>query len=148
MLDIKLSPMRAVAVTVGAVAVAVAGFYAWSAVADTGDADSTALPTNEAGQTYGVDDGEGDRPDLILAEATNGETGYVDQKALDELTGANISTPEEAVAWEKSLESSAWTTKTLPVYLSDGKTLVGEFEIDRGEVADPPPLESGEGASE
>ena len=88
-------------------------------------------PSNEAGQTYGrIDQGVWPEyePDLILVVATNGREGYVSKAALDEATGANVSTLEEALAWEEQ-RSARPARILLPVYESDGVTDVGYFEV-------------------
>lgn len=61
-------------------------------------------------------------------EATNGLEGYVYRDELDEATGINMSSPEEALKWQRQ---TAGTTVDLPVYESDGSTLIGEFVIQR-----------------
>lgn len=145
------SPSRLACATVGVAAALTGGFYAGSAVAGTNaDTHSTNnLPINDSGQTYGVDNGVGARPDLLLVEATNGQTGYVVYKELDALTGANLATLEEVVAWEQSLDSATWTSTSLPVYKSDGKNKIGEFEVSRGDVSETPPAgPDGEWATE
>jgi len=89
---------------------------------------------NESGQTYGsLSDAVSpeDEPDLILVRATNGLEGYVLREALNQATGANVATPEEAIAWQQTQDAIGWTTKTIPVYESDGQTQIGEFEITR-----------------
>lgn len=69
-------------------------------------------------------------PDLILAIGTNGKTGYV--KAAD-LNMSNITTPDQAVSFSSYVESQmALTTQappTIPLYESDGVTVIGEFEL-------------------
>lgn len=99
--------------------------------------------TNKNGQTYGTYGGTGSQqladlplPDLIQVVATNGLLGYVDRALLDELTGANVSSPAEAVAWNQAMDAATWDTKTLPVYLLDGITQIGEFVIDRSQGED------------
>ncbi len=96
-------------------------------------------PRNSSGQSYGPTDDAiavENEPDLILVVATNGSSGYVSKIELDEITGANISSPEEAIAWQSRQDAAGWTTKSIPVYELDGTTVIGEFEISRS-VADP-----------
>ncbi|MDR2722498.1 MAG: hypothetical protein LBB54_02035 [Cellulomonadaceae bacterium] len=71
-------------------------------------------------------------PDLIKAEATNGRIGYVKQAELDEVSGASVSNPEEALAWNKEVETRRTRGESIeiPVYLSDGVTQIGVFTID------------------
>lgn len=75
---------------------------------------------NDSGLTYGsaawatdIDD----EPDLILAQATNGEIGYVYN---DELDGETPASPEEA---------KNEPGYVINVYESDGQTVIGEFEV-------------------
>ncbi len=89
-------------------------------------------PTNDAGQTYGsLNDAvlPENEPDLILVEATNGAEGYVLKEVLDEITGANISSPEEAMEWERKLAEAPPEPLFIPVFETDGVTSVGSFEI-------------------
>jgi hypothetical protein len=93
-----------------------------------------AYPTNEAGQTYGAEDENmsfEDRPDLILVQATNGREGYMLRESLDDVTGANASSPQEALEWQRRQDDAGWDRRVIPVLLSDGLTQIGVFEIDR-----------------
>jgi hypothetical protein len=88
-----------------------------SAVADTGDDAASNYQVNEAGQTYGsVLDipKDGERPDLLAAEATNGESGYVYYSDLDDPDSAPAN-PEEAT---QMMEERG---------LSDGQIFVAAF---------------------
>lgn len=83
--------------------------------------------TNAAGQTYGTDilsSVVGYEPDLIAVRATNGESGFVDNKFLKEQTGHNVKNPEEAMEYMKNRPDS-WT---FPVYDLDGN-VIGEFVV-------------------
>lgn len=132
---------RSVALVLG---LAIGGFYVGNTFASEAQQESRAtapvpeFPANDNGQTYGSVDGvtRDDHPDLVLVEATNGRTGYVDNSLLDEATGANVSSPEEAIAWMEKL-AAADSNERIPVYDADGKTQIGTFEIDRG--GGPPP---------
>lgn len=96
-------------------------------------------PTNDRGQTYGdprEDVLPDDFPDLIAVVATNGEAGYVEREGLESLTGANVSTPAEALEWQR-LQASAPPETFIPVFLADGLTVVGEFPITRSQGFDP-----------
>jgi len=95
---------------------------------------------NDKGLTYGVGSYHADAdewPDLLLVEATNGREGYVERRLLDEVTGANVSSPEEAVAWQQQMDAASWDQRPIPVYLADGKTVIGEFEISRSSAIGP-----------
>ena len=101
--------------------------------------ETARFPINANGQTYGASESVTfeDWPDLILVEASNGEAGYVERDLLNEVTGANVASPEEAVAWQKRSDAEGWTTKEIPVYKSDGKTEIGTFPIRRSTVTEP-----------
>ena len=90
--------------------------------------DFDPLLRNEEGLTYGP---EAFEADLILVEMENGETGYVYKEDL--LTeGDFVKTPEEALAWNKEkdkLMEKQGYVKKIPVYASDGETVVGVFFI-------------------
>jgi hypothetical protein len=77
----------------------------WSVVAQYARTATSAWGVNEAGQTYGVPNDEG-TPDLTPALATNGRTGYI--------VSADVFSVQKGF---------------LPVYESDGATVVGEFPI-------------------
>lgn len=150
------SARLAAAVLVGA-SLSVGGFYAGTALASGllapdpvpglastpgGDPAPAAVPSygvNADGRTYGADieaSTPDQAPDLVLAVATNGRTGYVDRSTLDAATGAHVSSPEEALAWQREMEAATWATKQIPVYLSDGKTKIGVFEVSRSQGSD------------
>ncbi|QOS99809.1 hypothetical protein JNUCC42_03260 [Brevibacterium sp. JNUCC-42] len=83
-------------------------------------------PVNEQGQTYDHGPypyGPTQEPDLIKAEGENGVVGYV--KALD-LSPA-VSSPEEAITYQKSMKAVGY--KSIPLYESDGKKVIGEFRM-------------------
>lgn len=78
-------------------------------------------PINENGQTYGPNMGdlmldEHGEPDLMLAEGENGVLGYIYQPV-------GISSPSELDEYNKSLK------KSTPLYLHDGKTIIGIFNF-------------------
>jgi hypothetical protein len=83
-------------------------------------------PVNKQGQTYGhgpYPSGAPQEPDLVKAEGENGVTGYV--KASD--LASSVSSPEEALASQESIEAVGY--KSIPLYKSDGKTVIGEFKM-------------------
>ncbi|MBC7292680.1 MAG: hypothetical protein H5T84_01010 [Thermoleophilia bacterium] len=67
-----------------------------------------------------------DEPDLILAEATNGKVGYV---LRTELEGQEPGSPQEALAQQAA---QAGKNRAIPVYESDGKTVIGVFIVTSG----------------
>jgi len=89
----------------------------------------TAWGTNPHGESYGIQNVHG-IPDLIAAEATNGKTGYVRVTDLEQADGTTASKsfkgPAEALVWQKAHQG---VTTRVPVYESDGTTVVGEFTI-------------------
>ncbi len=80
-------------------------------------------PTNDAGLTYGPDIKDNTNPaqgpDLIQVCNEDGQVGYI--YASDIKGGAQ--SLEEAISWEPR-------TYKVPMYLEDGKTVIGEFTID------------------
>jgi hypothetical protein len=100
---------------------------------------SPEYPLNAVGRTYGAAGSEvafDDWPDLLQVEASNGQMGYVDTALLNELTGANVATPEEAVAWTKQMESETWDSIEIPVYDFQGVSQVGVFIISRTQAGE------------
>lgn len=67
-------------------------------------------PKNKSGQTYGPDlsDYVEDEPDLILAESKEGIKGYLKKTDKDSITSSS---------------------RTLPLYLQDGKTKIAELTL-------------------
>jgi hypothetical protein len=153
MFSIRKIPRKGL-IGIGLVAVAVAGVSSGFAFADptsppalppAGVANSPggpvnpnihrALPTNAKGQTFGaVTDvsSPDDAPDLILAVATNGKTGYVLRSELYAAEGDNVKSPEEAVQWQKNIDAQVKAghgAVVLTVYESDGVTKVGVFVV-------------------
>jgi hypothetical protein len=74
--------------------------------------EPTDWATNANGQTYGTIKDGGAEPDLESAYATNGRLGYVVTADLD-----------------------SDVPKSIPVYESDGETVIGEFHISEGEAS-------------
>ena len=90
---------------------------------------TTPWAVNAHGQSYGVENEHG-TPDLVAVQSTSGKDGYVLSKALRDADGTTaaqqFTSPQDALRWQ---EEMAGKTVTLPVYLSDGTTQVGEFVI-------------------
>ncbi len=84
---------------------------------------------NEAGETYGslvvthsvIEEYVKRPPDLIAVVATNGREGYV--KKTDFISDSPRN-PKEALE-----QQSSNADKTIPVYKTDGVTVIGEFEL-------------------
>ncbi|TQK74277.1 hypothetical protein FB479_102920 [Brevibacillus sp. AG162] len=83
-------------------------------------------PVNEQGQSFGAGpfpEGASQEPDLIKAEGEKGVEGYVRSSDLSPA----VSTPEEAIAFQKIIEATGF--RSIPLYKSDGKTVIGEFRL-------------------
>jgi hypothetical protein len=102
---------------------------AWTLTAQYARSVTTEWAVNEDGHTFGAMN-EGSGPDLIAAVATNGRQGYVRRDDLEEANGTTASqeftSPEDALRWQ---EQNAGKTIFIPVYESDGTTVIGEFQI-------------------
>ena len=88
--------------------------------------DASKYPVNEQGQTYGpvpYASKSTETPDLISATGEDGVVGYVKATDLD----PKVSSPEEAMAYQKSIEAIDY--KSIPLYEADGKTVIGEFRL-------------------
>lgn len=87
-------------------------------------------PVNENGQTYGLAPlapSPEFEPDLIAAGGVDGTLGYV---LAEDLNGKLPKTIEEALAGQKL--RSVTRFRVIPLYASDGKTVVGQFVIGGG----------------
>lgn len=93
----------------------------------------TQIPTrfgvNARGQSFGITGSPLGEPDLIAVVATNGASGYVVRLDLENANGTTaaeqFTSPEEAVAEQQSETARI----SLPVYESDGTTVIGEYEV-------------------
>lgn len=81
---------------------------------------------NAKGDTYGAANENGATPDLIYATATNGKLGYVYERDLRTAAGPEPTSPEDALAQQRANEGKSFS---IPVYESDGETVIGEFVI-------------------
>jgi len=84
--------------------------------------------TNARGQTYGVMNRNGS-PDLVAVVINQGRLqGYVKASDLNCASGLDaVHTPAEALAWDKASEDR---DISVPVYKSDGATVIGTFVLD------------------
>lgn len=85
---------------------------------------------NEYGQTYGSDqyaDSIEEEPDLIAATGENNIDGYLRK---EDVFRPMPKSPEEAVARNEFLKY----TTIIPLYASDGRTVVGEFKEGDGKI--------------
>jgi hypothetical protein len=126
---------RSVAIALGALTLGASlGVVVSSEIggASTGPAGLTpgaTFPQNATGLTYGSSLGalnETGVPDLVLVIATNGKQGYVYKSALNAADGSNVSTLQEAAAWDAA---GANVSHTIAVYAEDGTTVIGSFTI-------------------
>lgn len=101
----------------------------WRLTAEYVQQTTTAWKVNANGQTYGVENSQG-TPDLLAVVATNGLQGYVETTALDAADGTTASrhftSPAQALQWQASRAGKSFE---IPVYDSDGTTVIGEFVI-------------------
>ena len=80
-------------------------------------------PANEYGQTYGSS-GKVAEPDLVQAIGKSGKIGYV---LFADLIGTLPNSPEEALALQEKRSSVKYKQREIPVYESDGKTIIDYF---------------------
>lgn len=85
---------------------------------------TAAWGVNARGETYGVIDRNG-TPDLIAVD-TGRVTGYIKNTDSNCASGGDVKNPSEAVAWGKL---TAGLGISIPIYKSDGTTVVGTFVI-------------------
>jgi hypothetical protein len=101
----------------------------WKLVATYIHVEPTDWATNAKGDTYGTIKNDGSRPDLLYVWATNGRMGYA---YLSDMEGYQPSSPADALAWQREHGDDP---RTIPVYESDGNTVIGEFVITPGEAS-------------
>jgi hypothetical protein len=87
----------------------------------------TAWGVNAKGETYGVMNDQGE-PDLQLVVATNGRTGYAYTRDLNNAGGPPPTDPAEAAQRNGAVAVGV----PIPVYQSDGDTVVGQFIVGGG----------------
>jgi hypothetical protein len=91
------------------------------------------LQTNASGETYGVSNGTGSdssTPDLVGVVIDGGTvTGYVKQSDLTCASGGSPANPAAALAWDKESQN---LRVMIPVYKSDGHTVIGSFGVGQG----------------
>jgi hypothetical protein len=71
-------------------------------------------------------------PDLVLVVASNGKNGYAYETDLAKAEGSGFTTPEEALAWQAA---NAGKSQSVPVYQSDGVTVIGDFVVSSSNEA-------------
>ena len=92
----------------------------WKVVANYVRTETSEWGVNAKGETFGVQR-HGKSPDLIAVYATNGKQGYAYVKDLDWPVPTS---PADARAQQEANEGR---TRSIPVYESDGETLIGEY---------------------
>lgn len=96
---------------------------------------SSAYPKNAQGQTYGTcpqtAGADVEEPDLMAAVGVDGIKGYVKKTDLE---GDVVKSPEEAVALMKRRAKAAKVYEEIPLYESDGQTVIGKFRLSEGNV--------------
>ncbi len=68
---------------------------------------------------------------VVLAEGADGLDAFnaMAESCYNSITGANVSSPEEAVAWQLEQDATSPKPTTINVYESDGSTVVGSFLV-------------------
>lgn len=94
----------------------------WKVVATYVRATTSEWGVNASGETYGVQR-SGRTPDLIAVLTTDGTQGYAYASELD---GPVPTSPADALAQQ---EAEAGRSRSVPVYESDGETVIGEFLV-------------------
>jgi len=91
---------------------------------------TTSWGTNASGQTYGVTNQNG-TPDLVAVSIDQGKVqGYVKASDINCASGNYVvHSPAQALAWDAASKNR---NISIPVYESDGKTVIGVFVIDGG----------------
>lgn len=97
----------------------------WTATVQYASVETTPWGVNSAGQTYGMQNKNG-TPDLIGIVASNGLRGYAYATDLNNpwAPDPEPTSPEHAIALQ---EAHAGKQARIPVYESDGTTVIGEF---------------------
>jgi hypothetical protein len=91
----------------------------WKVVAGYVRTESSAWGVNAKGETFGVQR-DGKSPDLLAVYTTDGRQGYAYVTDLDEPLPPT--SPADALAQQEADDG-----RSVPVYESDGDTLIGEF---------------------
>lgn len=84
----------------------------------------TGWAVNAKGETYGVMNDQGE-PDLQAVVADNGRTGYAYTRDLNNAGGPAPTNPAEAEERTRALAAGV----RVPVYESDGETMIGQFTV-------------------
>ena len=140
---------RTTTFAVATAALFVVGMGGGTVVANAAITDSTAsisipaIAVNADGLAFGSAlsaKSEAELPDLILVVANSGREGYVFQGDLASVDGSAAAkafkSPEDALAWQDEWQRTSEAERTIPVYESDSRTVVGDFtvQLGRGDV--------------
>ncbi|MGH3626618.1 MAG: hypothetical protein ACRDRL_04145 [Sciscionella sp.] len=99
----------------------------WRLTASYAHVTTTPWAVNAHGQTYGVVNSRG-IPDLIAAVATNGKIGYIYASQVAHAEGPMPTSPQQALEQQAHPKPAV----RIPVYLSDGFTIIGQFVVGGG----------------
>jgi hypothetical protein len=81
---------------------------------------------NASGESYGVQNQNG-TPDLMAVVVDQGKTqGYVKAAELNCAAGDDVASPPQALIWDKASQNR---NISIPVYKSDGTTVIGTFVV-------------------
>jgi hypothetical protein len=98
----------------------------WSLQATYVNQVATNWGINASGETFGVSNQQG-TPDLIAVVIDQGKTqGYVERRELNCASGGDVKSPAEALTWDETSENRI---VSIPVYESDGVTIIGTFSV-------------------
>ncbi|MGC2168396.1 MAG: hypothetical protein WA580_04770 [Acidimicrobiales bacterium] len=118
---------------VDSVTITTAASASWSLQVVYENQIATSWGVNAAGETYGVRNQQG-TPDLIAVVIDEGNVhGYVMASELDCVSGGDVRSPAQALKWDKENQNR---NISIPVYESDGATVVGTFVIDHASGPD------------
>ncbi len=102
----------------------------WRLTARYAIVSDTPWGVNASGQTYGTENDRG-VPDLVLVVfAKGGKTGYVYSSESGPTSCPQPSNPTQALEWQ----NTPLVTVHVPVYLSDGKTRIGQLDEQTNEA--------------
>ena len=101
----------------------------WRISAAYVNSSTTPWAINPHGQTYGAQNSHG-TPDLIAVQTTDGRNGYAFSQQVADADGTTaaqgFTSPQQALDWQARM---AGKTIHVPVYLSDGSTRIGSFDL-------------------
>jgi hypothetical protein len=90
---------------------------------------TTSWGVNASGETYGVQNQNG-TPDLIAVVIDQGKTqGYVESSELNCASGGDVESLAQALKWDKVSQNR---NVSIPVFESDGTTVIGTFIVGNG----------------